>query len=300
MRKDQLNRQRQALLALLDRVTLEVNHVVDSIHQEIDVAEHESFAPVHLADFTSIAADADVRLLETERHLREQVRAALRRLESGTYGKCLACGEAISAERLEALPYVSLCTPCADTRDATVGQEAQAGGMIRLTGFDAVEYAELAGLTLNKAADSIDDVVTGLTIAEAQAIADEDPDLIWLEVPADEYYGPPRNMEPGTTLTNSSRRRAGQRPDELAPGEDSGEQARDRSAIGTPGGGTAAGGLAGTNSAYAVPEGTELEDAMASGRSDHSGDRVSTDEPQSGRAGGAVGGTPAGKRTRGK
>jgi hypothetical protein len=166
---------------------------------------------------------------------------------------------------------------------------------MRLTGFAAIEYAEQEGLTLNKYADNIDESASGLSIAEAEAIAVEDPDLIWLEVPEEEYYGEPRNMEPGTELSKPPRR-AGQRRDELAPGEASGDHARDFGAIGTPGGGTAKGGLAGTNAAYGIAEGAELEDAMTSGRHDHSGDKEATDEPQSGRSGGAVGGTPAGKR----
>jgi hypothetical protein len=166
---------------------------------------------------------------------------------------------------------------------------------MRLTGFEAIEYAEQEGLALNKEADSIDDAVEGLTIAEAEAIAVDRPDLIWLEVPADEYYGERRNMEPGTELSRPPRR-AGQRRDELAPGENGGTRGQDRGAAGTPGGGMAAGGLAGTNSAYAVPDGNELEEAMSAGIFDHSGDKVATDEPQSGRSGGAVGGTPAGKR----
>jgi hypothetical protein len=166
---------------------------------------------------------------------------------------------------------------------------------MRLTGFDAIEYAEKEGLTLNKSAGSIDEGASDLSIAEAAAVADDDPDLIWLEVPEEEYYGEPRNMEPGAEPTRPPRR-AGQRRDELAPGEDSGAAARDSAAAGTPGGGLASGGLAGTNAPDGMPEGVELEEAMASGRRDHSGDRVATDEPQSGRSGGAVGGTPAGKR----
>ena len=71
---------------------------------------------------------------------------------------------------------------------------------MRLTGFDAIEYAEKEGLTLNKSATSIDDGAEGLSIAEAEAIAEDDSDLIWLDVPADEYYGEPRNMEPGTEI----------------------------------------------------------------------------------------------------
>ena len=299
MRKDQLQRHRQVLLELLDRVTSEVNHVVESLQAETAVTEGESFAPVHLADFTSIAADADVRILQTERDIRGQIRAALQRLESGTFGKCQTCGAAIAQERLEALPYASKCAACASSENSRTSEEEAPTGTIRLTGFEAIEFAEKAGLTLNKAADSIDEFVIGLSIAEAEALADADAELIWLEVAAEEYYGQPRTMEPGAAPTPARRRRAGQRGDELAPGEDSGS-AGGRSAIGTPGGGLASGGMAGTNAPDAGPEGSELEEAMASGRGDHSGDRVSTDEPQSGRAGGAVGGTPAGKRTRGK
>jgi hypothetical protein len=68
---------------------------------------------------------------------------------------------------------------------------------MRLTGFDAISYAEQEGLSLNKAADPIDPARHGLSIAEAEAIASDSPDLIWLEVPKEEYYGEPKNMEPG-------------------------------------------------------------------------------------------------------
>jgi hypothetical protein len=171
---------------------------------------------------------------------------------------------------------------------------------MRLTGFEAIEYAEREGLTLNKAADSIDGEALNLTVPEAEAIADTDPDSIWLEVPADEYYGEQHNMEPGSDPSRPPKL-AGQRRDELLPGQESGRHARDKGAIGTPGGGAASGGLAGTNEGDGSPDDVELEDAMARGRDDNSGDRIDTgDEPQSGRAGGAVGGTPARKRTRGE
>ncbi len=67
---------------------------------------------------------------------------------------------------------------------------------MRLTGFQAISFAELEGLRLNKQADAIDEARTGLTVAEAEAIASEDPSLIWLEVPDEVYYGEQTNMEP--------------------------------------------------------------------------------------------------------
>lgn len=66
---------------------------------------------------------------------------------------------------------------------------------MRLTGFEAIEFAEKEGFTLNKKADAIDEARSGLTIAEAETIAVDDPDLIWLEVSETEY-GERRNMRP--------------------------------------------------------------------------------------------------------
>jgi hypothetical protein len=97
-------------------------------------------------------------------------------------------------------------------------------------------------------------------------------------------------------------RLAGLRPDELAPGQNSDDH--DTLAAGTAGGGLAAGGLGGTNLGDGSPDDeTDLENAFGSGiyddvdRADERG-RVGGEEPQSGRAGGAVGGTPAGKRVK--
>lgn len=41
------------------------------------------------------------------------IRAALERIENGTYGICVACGEDISKERLDAVPHASRCRNCA-------------------------------------------------------------------------------------------------------------------------------------------------------------------------------------------
>ncbi len=43
----------------------------------------------------------------------EQIQAALKRIEEGSYGECMTCGEDISPARLEALPYATQCIKCA-------------------------------------------------------------------------------------------------------------------------------------------------------------------------------------------
>ncbi|MBA2540006.1 MAG: TraR/DksA C4-type zinc finger protein [Deltaproteobacteria bacterium] len=59
-------------------------------------------------DATVVAhlGEADARILG-------DVVAALRRLDDGTYGSCLTCGEDIAEPRLDALPTATACIECA-------------------------------------------------------------------------------------------------------------------------------------------------------------------------------------------
>ncbi len=41
------------------------------------------------------------------------INAALERISTGEYGFCAVCGEEISAERLDVLPYTPMCKDCA-------------------------------------------------------------------------------------------------------------------------------------------------------------------------------------------
>jgi RNA polymerase-binding transcription factor DksA len=42
-----------------------------------------------------------------------EIRTALERIENGTYGICVTCGDKINAKRLQALPYATQCINCA-------------------------------------------------------------------------------------------------------------------------------------------------------------------------------------------
>jgi hypothetical protein len=68
---------------------------------------------------------------------------------------------------------------------------------MRLTGFAAIEFAEKHNLRLSKHTDPVDGPVAGLTVAEAEAIADVDEGLIYLDVSDQEYYeAPPTSFDP--------------------------------------------------------------------------------------------------------
>jgi RNA polymerase-binding protein DksA len=50
---------------------------------------------------------------EVGRRELDAIRAALARMDAGTYGTCLSCGEPIAEARLEAMPTASRCVACA-------------------------------------------------------------------------------------------------------------------------------------------------------------------------------------------
>jgi RNA polymerase-binding transcription factor DksA len=56
-------------------------------------------------------------LLGQEEQVLAASRAALARLDAGTYGRCERCGEPISAARLKALPYTPVCIGCAQAAE---------------------------------------------------------------------------------------------------------------------------------------------------------------------------------------
>ena len=108
-----LSRYRSMLEVLHERVGGEVNYVVASIHEDVNVKENVSAAPVHLADVAGDSVDADVKVLQTERGILDEINAALARMDDGTFGRCTDCGAAIAEQRLNAIPYSALCATCA-------------------------------------------------------------------------------------------------------------------------------------------------------------------------------------------
>jgi DnaK suppressor protein len=110
---------RAILQELRERVGGEVNYVVRSIHEGVNINENVSAAPVHLADVAGDTVDADVQVLQTERSILDEINAALARIDEGTFGACTECGAAISETRLKALPYTAMCVQCARARNSS-------------------------------------------------------------------------------------------------------------------------------------------------------------------------------------
>ena len=75
-----------------------------------DLGDEQGFAE---ADSLSVERDRVQSLTELARRRIDEVDAAIRRLESGTYGACRTCRRPIPTARLEAVPEATQCVGCA-------------------------------------------------------------------------------------------------------------------------------------------------------------------------------------------
>ncbi|HEX9093878.1 MAG TPA: TraR/DksA C4-type zinc finger protein, partial [Coriobacteriia bacterium] len=74
----------------------------------------------HMADqgTATFGKELDMSVEGNARELHSQVERALKRVDDGTYGKCLRCGKAIPIERLEAMPAAELCIACKEWEES--------------------------------------------------------------------------------------------------------------------------------------------------------------------------------------
>jgi DnaK suppressor protein len=115
--------ERRWTTAEITKVRTELTTEADEFGDEIKRAESD--IADRLGDSVSDAGDdqADVgaktyerehelSLTYNARDLLVQTERALARIESGTYGVCESCGEAIGKARLQAFPRATLCVSC--------------------------------------------------------------------------------------------------------------------------------------------------------------------------------------------
>jgi RNA polymerase-binding transcription factor DksA len=97
------------------------------VRQRLEAEEEETVVEIRRmqemlrSDLEPDLEDGDPNLYEREktlallRNLEEKqyfLSRALARVDDGTYGRCELCGNDITAERLEALPYAAHCRGC--------------------------------------------------------------------------------------------------------------------------------------------------------------------------------------------
>lgn len=102
--------------ALLQRYREELERAEEELaSRDIEIVERSS--EEWDATVLSKLGDVDMRAIVA-------VTEAIARVDAGTYGNCLACGEAIGAARLEALPEAPTCIDCAAAREQPIVRSA--------------------------------------------------------------------------------------------------------------------------------------------------------------------------------
>ncbi len=108
--RDLLVQKREAVASALENL-----HKENSRSLEDETGELVSgSADQHLADTATETVEREIgnTLEEHDERLLGAIDAALQRIEDGTYGKCVNCGAPIPEERLEAMPWATLCIDC--------------------------------------------------------------------------------------------------------------------------------------------------------------------------------------------
>jgi RNA polymerase-binding protein DksA len=95
-----------------------VQEAIDYLHEEnpgsIQDETQDSTADNHPGDMATVTFDRelDYTLEANEGRLLQAIDAALTRMDDGSYGACVSCGQPIGAERLEALAWTTQCIDC--------------------------------------------------------------------------------------------------------------------------------------------------------------------------------------------
>ena len=105
---------RELLLAERERVVNAIEYLHEEEPNLPDKGEQEIPSGNHPADLASPTLDREIdfTLEENSEHVLREIDQALERIEKGTYGTCRTCGQPISPERLEAIPYATQCIDC--------------------------------------------------------------------------------------------------------------------------------------------------------------------------------------------
>jgi DnaK suppressor protein len=90
----------------------ERDQVLAELSEEIESPGQMTYGSQAAAATHVFEQQRDLALREKAEHHLAEVRAALERLDAGTYGTCTECGQPIAEERLEALPWAAHCIDC--------------------------------------------------------------------------------------------------------------------------------------------------------------------------------------------
>ncbi len=108
-------RQKKLKKYLLDRKMKMWNDLRDEFFRKLGKEYNAQFDNPHDIEelaIIDIIEDMGIAVADIKRAELEQMDAALRKIDDGTYGTCEGCGEEIEEERLKLIPFAEYCVKC--------------------------------------------------------------------------------------------------------------------------------------------------------------------------------------------
>jgi DnaK suppressor protein len=105
---------RNELLAERRRVLDAIEYLQKENPGSIEDETEEMPIDNHMAETATVTLDREIdyTLEENSEHVLGEIDAALQRIEDGTFGTCVTCGQEIGEDRLSAIPWATQCIDC--------------------------------------------------------------------------------------------------------------------------------------------------------------------------------------------
>ena len=126
MKKREMTEYKKLLLAIQARVRGDVEQLTDEALDR-NQGGGDSKSPTHIAELGTQTYEQDfsLRVVENDQELLNEITAALKRIDDGTYGACESClaegkppsRAGILKTRLRAIPFVRNCVECERKRE---------------------------------------------------------------------------------------------------------------------------------------------------------------------------------------
>lgn len=115
---EQLVKSREILLEKRNLLTSQVERLTKDAAESTEATEN-SKSPINSADNASDAFEQDFAFMsiESEEELLRKIDRALLKMRENTYGTCEECNKVIHPDRLEALPWATMCVKCQELEE---------------------------------------------------------------------------------------------------------------------------------------------------------------------------------------
>jgi len=115
MTKQELLKYKKLLMKVREGVAGDISHIAkENLKSQKESSGDLSGYSLHMADMASDSYDRELSLniAGEVQEIVYEIDDALKRMEEGSFGKCISCGKKIPQKRLNAVPYAKYCIQC--------------------------------------------------------------------------------------------------------------------------------------------------------------------------------------------